>query len=66
MEKDSKPSGESGSDMVSIASPTSKEKSFVVSYPLTRSQVAWLRRQSKHVAEVSERLFALEDSKPRG
>jgi hypothetical protein len=33
---------------------------------LTRSQVAWLRRQSKHVAEVSERLFALEDSKPRG
>jgi hypothetical protein len=62
----SKPSGENGSDMASTASPTSKVKSFVVSYPLTRSQVAWLKLQSKRVAEVSDRLFALEENRPLG
>ncbi len=64
MEMESNPSGESGSDTASIASPTSKAESFVVSYPLTRSEIEWLKLQSKLVAEASDRFFAREEIGP--
>lgn len=40
--------------MASTASPTSKAASFVVSNPLSQSEVGWLKQQSKHVAAASQ------------
>ena len=50
MAKDSKISGKTSSAAASTASPTSKEESYVVNFPLTQSEIAWLREQSKRVA----------------
>ena len=46
--------------MASTASPSSNPKFSVVNHPLTPSQIEWLRQQSRHVAEVSKRLFEAE------
>ncbi len=59
MESGSTPSGANNSDTGSNASQTSKAESFVVNFPLTPSEIEWLKAQSKRVGEVSERLFAL-------
>ena len=59
METGSTPSGANNSDTGSNASPTSKAQSFVVNFPLTPSEIEWLKAQSRRVGEVSERLFAL-------
>lgn len=53
MERPSKSSGTRGSATVSTASLKSKGKTFVVSNPLTPSQIDWLRQQSKSVAAAS-------------
>lgn len=61
-----KPSNSSGRNSLatgSSASPTSRGKSLVVSRPLTPSRVAWLKQQSKRVAEVSSQRSVLEVSK---
>ena len=59
METRSIPSGANSSDTGSNASPTSKVESFVVNFPLTPSEIEWLKAQSRRVGEVSDRLFAL-------
>jgi hypothetical protein len=59
METGSTPSGATNSDTDSTASPTSKAGSFVVNFPLTPSEIEWLRAQSRRVGEVSDRLFVL-------
>ena len=55
MEKHSTDSGETSSGTDSTASRKSKPKTYVVSNPLPPSRISWLKRQSKHVAEVSKR-----------
>ena len=59
MAKSLNTSGERGLDTASTVSQISKEKSFVVSIPLTRSEIDWLRQQSRRVAEVSSRRSTL-------
>jgi len=54
-------SGESASDTASIASPTSKAEFSVVSYPLTPSEIEWLKAQSRRVGEASIRYFEERD-----
>ena len=54
-ERISTSSGDTSSDMESTASRKSKPSSYVVSHPLPPSRISWLRRQSKHVGEVSSR-----------
>ncbi len=54
-----KPSGANSSDTNWIASPSSKARSLVVSHPLTRSEVDWLRQQSKRVAAASTQRSSL-------
>jgi len=60
MEIVSTPAGETGSDTASPASPTSRESVSIVSFPLTRSEIAWLKEQSRLVGEASIRLLARE------
>jgi hypothetical protein len=60
MENPSTSSGETVSDAESAISRVAKPRSLVVNFPLTPSEIDWLRQQSKHVAEVSKRLSASE------
>ena len=53
MAKSSKVSGKNNSAMASTASRTSKAGSFIVSQPLSRSEIDWLKQQSKLVSGVS-------------
>ena len=53
MAKHLKTSGKIVSVTDSSASPNSKVGFYVVSKPLTRSEVDWLKQQSKHMAVVS-------------
>src|SRR5580698_9154481 len=53
MAKSLKTSGKSSSGMASTASRTSKAESLVVSQPLSRSEIDWLKQQSKLVSGVS-------------
>src|SRR5215216_360303 len=53
MAKNLKTSGARSSATDLIASPSSKRKSLLVSQPLTRSEINWLKQRSKHVAEAS-------------
>lgn len=46
-------SGAASSDTGSTPARKSKPSSYVVSQPLSRSRISWLRQQSKHVAAVS-------------
>jgi predicted Zn-dependent protease len=55
MAKRSTGSGKTSSATASTVSPSSKAKTYVVSHPLTPSRISWLRQQSRHVAEVSNR-----------
>ncbi len=55
MAKSSKISGAGSSVTASTGSRSSKDGSFLVSHPLTQSEIGWLRAQSKRVAEVSTR-----------
>ena len=59
MAKPSISSGKTSSVMASTVSPTSKDKSFVVSHPLTPSEIAWLKQQSKRVAVASSQRSTL-------
>ncbi len=56
----SKTSGDVSSTTDLTFSPTSKEPSFVVNFPLTPSEIDWLKQQSKLVEEASIRFFARE------
>ncbi len=58
-----KTSGDVSSAMDSTVSQTSKEQSFVVNFPLTPSEIDWLKRQSKLVGEASIRFFEREGDK---
>jgi hypothetical protein len=60
MEIASIPSGETGLDREPPALPPSKEGFSIVSYPLTPSEIAWLREQSRLVGEASIRFLARE------
>jgi len=61
MDRPSKTSGASNSDTESTVSPTSKAPSFAVNFPLTPSEIDWLKRQSKLVGEASTRFFEREE-----
>lgn len=52
MDADSKNSGIGTSATTSTALPGSKEVTYVVSNPLTQSELDWLRRQSERVGEA--------------
>jgi hypothetical protein len=55
MAKTSKISGAPSSDTVSTASPTSKPPISLVNFPLTPSEIEWLKQQSRLVAEDFQR-----------
>jgi hypothetical protein len=57
MDPHSTPSGESASDTASNATPASREEFYVVNFPLTPSEIEWLKQQSKLVEEASIRFF---------
>ncbi len=57
LETHSTPSGERNSETGSTVSPTSKQPSFVVNFPLTPSESEWLRQRSRRVGEASIRFF---------
>jgi len=63
MEIVSKPSDTTSSDKDSNAPPTPKAEFFVVNFPLTPSEIEWLREQSRLVGEVSDRFFARKPAK---
>ena len=48
-------SGAPSSDTESTASPMWKQDTYLVSNPLTPSELEWLQQQSMHVAEVFQR-----------
>ncbi len=60
MEEESNHPGENDSGNASSVSKTSKVESFVVSYPLTQSEIDWLKLQSKLVGEASKRFLERE------
>lgn len=66
MEKDSTISGVAPSATEQTASPTWRQDIYVVSNPLTQSELEWLRRQSSRVAAAYRRSIPPPDATPKG